>query len=68
MGETEIRVVGVEQMEYAADKGGGTKITIVTALLEQTDITDVSLNQVNILKICYTTYTILCRLIAQNGY
>ena len=45
-GETDIRVVGVGPMEYAADKDGGTKRTGATALLEKMDITDASLNQV----------------------
>ena len=39
-GETDIRVIGVESMEYAADKDGGTERTDVTALWEQVDITD----------------------------
>ena len=45
-GETDIRVVGVGPMEYAADKDGGTKRTAVKALWEQVDITDASQNQV----------------------
>ena len=66
VGETEIHVLGVGQMEYAAEKDCGTAVTIVMVLWEQMDIMDASLNQVNILKICYTSYTIICNLIAQN--
>ena len=44
--KTESRVVGVGPMEYVADKNIGIVTTGVTALLEQLDITDVSLSQV----------------------
>ena len=45
-GETDIRVIGVELTEYAAEKDGGTERTDVTALWEQMDITVASQNQV----------------------
>ena len=45
-GETDIRVVGVELTEYAAEKDGGTERTDVTALWEQAGITVASQSQV----------------------
>ena len=51
VGNKQVHVIGVGQMEYVVEKDGGTVLTMdVTALSEPMDIMDVFLDQESMLK------------------